>query len=51
VREMVEGHVVNKCALDGGIAKPSMQPAEENTQLREQRKCNDQPIGIHAYTR
>jgi hypothetical protein len=51
VREMVEGHVANKCALDGGVAKPSMQPAEENTQLREQRKRNDQPIGIHAYTR
>lgn len=51
VRKMVKGHVANKRAFDGGIAKPSMQPAEENTQLREQRKRNDQPIGIHAYTR
>ena len=48
VRKMVKGHVTNKRAFDGGIAKPSMKPAEENTQLREQRKRNDQPIGIHA---
>ena len=51
VRKMVKGHVANKRAFDGGIAKPSMKPAQENTQLRKQRKRNDQPIGIHAYTR
>lgn len=51
VRKMVKGHVADESAFDGGIAKPSMKPSEKNTQLREQRKRNDQPIGIHTVTR
>lgn len=47
VRQMVDGDVANKSAFDGSITQPPMQPAQEDAKLREQRKGNDQPIGIH----
>jgi hypothetical protein len=46
MRQMIDGDVADEGAFDGGIAQTPMQPAEENTELREQRKGNDQPIGI-----
>jgi len=48
MREMIDGHVADEGALDGGVAQTPMQPAKENTELRDERKGNDQPIRIHA---
>lgn len=48
VRQMIESDVADEGAVDGGIAQAPMQPAEENTKLREKSKSKDQPIGIHG---
>ena len=48
MREMIDGHVADEGAFDGGVAQTPMQPAKENTELRDERKGNDQPIRIHA---
>jgi hypothetical protein len=48
VRQMIKSYVADEGAFNGGIAQTPMQPAEENTELREQRKGNDQPIGVHG---
>jgi hypothetical protein len=46
MRQMIDSHVANKGAFDGGIAQTAMDPAQENAKLRQQRKSNDQPIRI-----
>src|SRR4029077_3536524 len=44
---MVEGDVANEGAFDGSVAQTPVQPAEENTQLRDERKSANQPVGVH----
>src|SRR5437899_2011651 len=48
MREMIDGHVADEGAFDGGVAQTPMQPAKENTELRHERKRHDQPVGIHT---
>lgn len=47
VRQMIDGHVADETAFDGGITQTPMQPAKENAQLRNEREGADQPIRVH----
>ena len=35
VRQMIDGHVADESALDGGVAQSPMEPAQKDTQLCE----------------
>jgi hypothetical protein len=48
VRQMIDGHIANKSAIDVGAAHAAMQPAEKDTELRQQGEGDDQPVGVHA---
>jgi hypothetical protein len=47
MRQMIDGYIADEGAFDGGIAQTPVQPTQENTELREQRKDNDHPIWVH----
>src|SRR3972149_11459483 len=50
VRQMIDGHIADKGALDFLVAQAAMQPAQKHDQLREQGEGDDQPVGIHGFS-
>ena len=48
VRQMIERHVADEGAFDGGVAQAAMQPAKEDAELSNQGEGDDQPIRVHC---
>jgi len=47
VRQVIERHVADEGAANFVIASAAVQPSQEKKQLKERRKTNNDPVGIH----